>query len=503
MMLKNFLLNGKYVEAFNLKTTAKESRLIRSISELNLRESAEKIAYELIKQIDMPIVFWIDSELDKNYAGRHPVYQNEFWVIVKPQDNQDEFERLILVNLYRGIQEKNRYRRIWFENDYKEYLEKKGNHKQLESYYYLLGVIGSLVTSLDTEMYFEQFGIQTSKEVLQKKMDNVIESLNEYLQKRQKNPGFHWYRETEISNLLEIGNLYRRNAKYQQPIKKILKKINPLYLAKVGEVSRMLLQIKKEYTGDNGAELNEKMLYQIRKQFNLEKMVRLYIPLTNEGKIRVKDGETGKVVSFIPEDYPEQELLIRWVREANLFVETLRETSICELPSVEMQLTNLDRKNAYSNGGEKNGYYICFTVKLIVNVTKKIFEEDIEDKEILLRFVIFFITAHEYAHILHGDCEKESSDKEKKADEKAIELVKQIIPFLYRTHPKPEDRIEEYGYYWMRKEYDKMYQILNGMSVQRIKEINEEMQGLLSQWRRDFKYLKKAIEFVTCEVRNT
>mgnify|MGYP000523818706 CR=1 FL=1 len=54
----------------------------------------------------------------------------------------------------------------------------------------------------------------------------------------------------------------------------------------------------------------------------------------------------------------------------------------------------------------------------------------------LFRFAVYFMTAHEYAHILNGDCEQGRSEqvfnKETKADDKALELVFEIIPFQYR-----------------------------------------------------------------------
>ena len=83
-----------------------ESIVIRNVKSLNLEKTSEALAEKLIEKIDMPVVFEINSQKDKNYGSRHGLYHNQFWVTVKPQRERSEYERIILSNLYRGIQER-------------------------------------------------------------------------------------------------------------------------------------------------------------------------------------------------------------------------------------------------------------------------------------------------------------------------------------------------------------------------------------------------------------
>ena len=48
-----------------------ESKVIRNIEALNLSKKSEILAQKLIEKIDMPVVFEINSQKDKNYGARH------------------------------------------------------------------------------------------------------------------------------------------------------------------------------------------------------------------------------------------------------------------------------------------------------------------------------------------------------------------------------------------------------------------------------------------------
>lgn len=53
-----------------------ESKVIRNIEALNLSKKSEILAQKLIEKIDMPVVFEINSQKDKNYGARHGLYHN-------------------------------------------------------------------------------------------------------------------------------------------------------------------------------------------------------------------------------------------------------------------------------------------------------------------------------------------------------------------------------------------------------------------------------------------
>ena len=61
--------------------------------------------------------------------------------------------------------------------------------------------------------------------------------------------------------------------------------------------------------------------------------------------------------------------------------------------------------------------------------------------EKLFKYALFYITLHEYAHILNGDCDKsdineseqERLEKEQKADEYAEAILNSILMLQYRA----------------------------------------------------------------------
>ena len=121
------------------------SRVIREISQLGLRPEAEQLAYQLADEIDLPVAFIVDSEVDKNFSGRHsPTMPNAFWGNIKPQSNPREFERLVLAHLYHGIQERKRYLHILPNDNYIATLD--DDHKK--SYFDFITHLNSFVLSL-------------------------------------------------------------------------------------------------------------------------------------------------------------------------------------------------------------------------------------------------------------------------------------------------------------------------------------------------------------------
>ncbi len=60
-----------------------------------------------------------------------------------------------------------------------------------------------------------------------------------------------------------------------------------------------------------------------------------------------------------------------------------------------------------------------------------------ELKEQIYKYLIYFITAHEYGHILNGDCDginPEHANKELLATQQAKRLIKCLMPFEDEYH---------------------------------------------------------------------
>lgn len=423
--------------------------VIRDVEFLPIGDSSKNLARQLINEIDMQVIFWINSDLEYNVSCRHNEQQNQFWVTVKPQVEQQEFERLILAGLCRGVQERKRYQRIWWNVEYVQNLK---NVEHIDTYVQFLNFIQSFVTSLITEMFLSRHNIFTSEKVKQEKFRHRISLLDEYIQKRQKRSRFVfcWYRETEVYNLIECGNFWRWGYAYQKELKKYLPKINKEYLSIVEKVAYKIEAIMAAYNGENGGELTEEIQRYIRDTFKLEMLFYYYTPLAKKEKIQFKDGQSAVMLSFIPEDFPQQELLIRWNRISSECISLIREIEQYETPDVTFCLIKSERCNEYANVADDGSAFINYTTAHVSHVYNYLKEYDIyatgdaflitrmgEDayRKQLFRFIVYFMAAHEYAHILNGDCIKgkgEVFNKEINADNKAEGLLEKIIPFQYR-----------------------------------------------------------------------
>lgn len=488
------------------------NNVIRDIELLPLTQKGMKIAKELLKQIDMQVIFWINSELKFNVGSRHSQQMNQFWVTVKTQDDPKEFERLILAGLYRGIQERKRYFRIWKNNKYVQQLKTENRVKQ---YYEFLEYINAFISSLDVEMFLKQYDIVTSEVVINKKFQNVCKLLEEYIEKRRRMPHYHWYREAEIKNLIEFGNFWRRGYIYQKELKKLFIKVNPQYIKILESISYEINNILKKYDGKNGEELISKLIQYIVNLFQLEEMICFYRPIAKTSRFKFSDGECTTIFSYIPEDYPEQDLLIEWHRLSSQFIGIIREIYDYKIPDIGFNLIRSEQRNEYANVSSSE-YYISCTTGHISSFNSFLKQYDIykngniliikslgeyEYKKYLLRFAIFFMTAHEYAHILNGDCDRAGNlennlKKELLADEKAKQMVETMIPFQYRLTAKLEDGLEEFQYYFERGEFEKAQKIIRKIPEARKQEIEYEVKCLCVKCRQDNVILREAIKLV-------
>lgn len=87
----------------------RKGTVIRCIDHLDISAEAKLLAKDLVNQIDMPVVFLIDHDMDKQYAIRHKEFHNQYWVLANHQEEQSEYERVLLSNIYRGIQTRKRF----------------------------------------------------------------------------------------------------------------------------------------------------------------------------------------------------------------------------------------------------------------------------------------------------------------------------------------------------------------------------------------------------------
>lgn len=424
-----------------------ESRVIREISQLGLRPAAEKLAYRLANEIEMPVAFITNSELDKNYFGRHsPVMPNSFFGNIKPQTEQQEFERLVLAFLYHGIQERKRYLRILPKDDYAKTLT--GDHKK--TYFEMIAHLNSFVLSLETEFFLRGHGITTSDNVHHAMLDDRIQKLREYIQIRKRTPRFRWHREVEVGNLIDYGNYCRRGKAYRDKLLPVVKQVDPKYLIPIQKVADAITNASQRYSAEKAEEIVDWILREIVKLFRLDSVVTLDHTLAFVNTFPISDQTEVPVFSFIPVDYKRQDILVKGVRYANSFLALVKEMCGFHMPTALVYLIDHNSSNAYANPGEAGEYMIAFTTTFFYQLHDLVYNDlpqtegfkkaeasgeaaDYLDK--FFHYIVFFITAHEYSHILNGDCSPNQTDpatREKAADEKAEQLLLTCFPAQYR-----------------------------------------------------------------------
>lgn len=449
------------------------STLIRSVQYLKLSKEYEQLANTLIEQSDMPIVFWINADLPNNFRCRHPLQKNQFWVTIRPNCDENEKLRLILGGIYGAVQEQRRYWRAGIQQEYEAELKAHSSREHWEAYYDFLSRLGNIVTTLDVEWFLSTYGIHTARSIRKYYFRDRKNRLKEYIDlhnPRLTQPYITWYREIEVINLIECGNYYRLGEDYRRDLKKLLNKIDMSYLSEVEWVANLINTIQKEYNSTNGAELTERFLKVIIEHFGLGHMVKLCKYEAYRGSYPLGGEDEADVLSYILNTLPRQNDLINWIRIAREFVCVYREAVDYHSPDITINLIQTDLSNSYADGTHFTGYCISFTMGQIFELSDTVknwrLSPDLsalvrligesEVRRNLLRQVIFYVTAHEYAHVINGDCDRSfqmrteglsfSSDEreeiERNANRLAKQLIHQALPFLYRFPPAPAGEYE-------------------------------------------------------------
>ena len=449
-------------------TEERKGTVVRFVEYLGLSSEALAIAMELIEQIDMPVVFLVDHDLDKQYAIRSEHSHNEFWVFANPQEEQSEFDRLVLSQLYRAIQERRRLLRPRplpaQIQKYRAYANKKTAAEREENYKKLMGCISSLVTTIDAEAYLKPKGIRVSSKQKQRIFLSRIEGLDEYL-RMQKNGMYQWYDESEWMNTLDLSRVASFDPRYRDEVIKRLKRIKPScnadrMVARLHALLGMIQTARQRYLVETPDVVAEWMLHEICKIMQFEDKVLLTREYAMEGRFPVSSGEDAVVYSYVPLDIPDEKSIVRTMRFANECIALFRSSSpypsAQAFPDAHVNLIDSDTNNAYANTLNSENY-ISITIGLIrflvsyCNTRNISVDEDIirllgieEVERRLLKYAIFYVIAHEYAHIIRGDCMNSAvyqtdwnlfREKEHRADITAIQLITELLPYQYRPDP--------------------------------------------------------------------
>lgn len=234
----------------------------------------------------------------------------------------------------------------------------------------------------------------------------------------------------------------------------------------VKRIAKLIKELGKDYSFDNCDEYVEKLLNNIVDIFCLKNMVVVDREYAENGKFPISDEKEAPIYSYIPDDFEEQEHIIKWIQISAKFISTYREIQGYKIPDVQIDLINDGSGNAYSSGTKDEGYHICFPIGIIRKINEMVSEYETESSDVLklqeklLFFTIGFITMHEYAHILNGDCDRtrylkehpeikktidlkaERVRQESEADKRAKNILYNMIPFMHRMKKVPEDEIQ-------------------------------------------------------------
>lgn len=443
-----------------------ESIVIRDVKLLGLGNNAERLAEELIDMIDMPVVFEINSHKDKNYAGRHPLHHNQFWVIVRKQNEKSEYERIILSNLYRGIQERKRLLRSTCADIYINKLmaikEKAVREKRIEIYCELVGKVNALATTVDAEIFMKTYGIETSSKVKQNQFEDRRNRLQDYLRKQKGILKLHWYPELELHNIIDYSRIAYWNDLYHKEIAHLLGKTYPKTKAiwYVKTLNKMVEMLKSVYEIHKKTPEMDVVSYIIEKTceiVGLKNIIDIKYEYAMKDLYVLKNGEQASVYSFVPEGISNEKTLIKTIKHINEGILLLQDFYVYIeeriMPDVHVNLIDSRVCAAYADGNAQNGYFISFTTGMLEFIDKSIKTIDIDSlklnqmiialgedeiKNRIYRYALYFVAAHEYAHILNNDCDNSDveihirEEREARADKYAYDMMRKVLFMQYR-----------------------------------------------------------------------
>lgn len=435
--------------------------LIKNVYKTGIRTEITDIANELIKQIEYPVVFWLDSPLDRNYAANHSININQFWITVKKGTSLQERERIILKNLYMGVQRRKRYLQAIPKIVY-------SNKKKNDCLRSLAEIINVISSNLECDFFLEKYGITTDETETQFYYNDRIKKLTEYIEKQKKPGGFVWYDEVFFFNAIDYAFYSRKNDEYKNELFSLVKKTKPRFRAykmieHINEITSLIDNAYNGFNNENGAEIVNGMRRDLVELLGLNKLIDI-VSVDSFQNIKTLNSNQIKMCSFVPEDCENEALMIKSFRYINECLGLVRECAdngnYFSLPCSKVAISYDGESNmsSFARLNDKNivEYYILIYSSFASRLWNKLITMDCSDSSVkaieknmskayviekLFKYALFYITLHEYAHILNGDCDKsdineseqERLEKEQKADEYADLTVSKILNYQYRA----------------------------------------------------------------------
>ena len=442
--------------------------LIRDINLLSLSEKAMSIAKEIDSQIDMPVVYWTDYPGERNDTARMPLKHNQYWVTVKPQTEQKEYDRIILHNLLRGLMNTRRYHSLIIDYDY---LYKQDTQEKQKELVHFCNHINAFATTETCRLFFNKRGIYTSTKTRRLKFEGLTKQTAIFNNEArfEKNdlisliPIFHYALDLSVYAFL--------NTKFRQRIPYVLCSIRSKAIAAriqkyVESIVSLLRENEEHYSGDK---IDDALVFLFKgicsvfdlpSSFHTEVFYDYYADYADES-VLVKGID--QLYSFVPEDIENSLFYVKCVKDINTILCIIQEglDTFEHKPILDFHINIADSKRieAYADGNKTDGYFITIT-KPFLNKVKEFSEtcqlpEDIPDctevygitiRERIFKCMLFAAVLHEYAHFINGDCDNKNdlstSERERKADELSIQLFFKYGIFQYRCTPEGDPEKE-------------------------------------------------------------
>ena len=424
-------------------------RIIKDINKLGLHEETLKIIKQLSSQIEFPLVFWVGASGEVNAQAQHPYNPNQFWITIKSGTPEKEIERLIIYGIYRQIQLRKRYMCVSPTKDFQSKLEKLNDPEATKRNIQLVHKINSFMSSLINEIHFAPDGILTDSDVIETGFQELIKHLDSYIECQHQMRGFCWYRENQLENVIDFGNYIRRSARYKYQIEKRISKIRPKQEAEkisrqMRKISELIIDATQNCKGDEGIYV-EKSLNILLKILNIDEDFEV---VTNNARhtLNYIDNKPIDIYSFVPEGMEEEKLFLRAVRYMNECLGLFREVVDLDekYPVAQITVSYDDYSNMYAYKESEDNYRILVFLNTIRQLNEIISSECGDsmkelNSDLIMKYSLFFMTLHEYAHILNGDCETEDSQRRLVKEQRADEFAYNYLPVVIRAQYREED----------------------------------------------------------------
>lgn len=426
--------------------------LIYDFDYLNLSEKALKLAKNMLSECDTPIVVWLNSDCNVNYRGINKGQQNQYWAIVNQDNRSTDYERLVLAQIRSNYHTQQCF--ITAKTTNEHLCELIGKDSRLSTYNEFIGMLNSFVCSYEIECYLKTNEISMQETDRRIYYESVLEKLKEYvhLNSDKKMGGtITWYRENRCTHYIEYAKYCTYSTSWRMEIERYLACLkDKKHLSKVRKITNLFMKYKENYDETLAFEQTKSLIENLVKLLNVEDIVELGNDRAISDNHKLGDGKIARVYYCVPDDIQYKQDVLYWVRCSREFISTYRNS--CDIMPCDVKIGIIDSQdiNSYSNKDE-NEYIITYPIGLIGYVKKHIDDiqsvpdcllQSLEEYKLnVFRHVAFFVTAHEYGHILNGDCEGNLEEiesveiKECKANETAQQCLDKASALYYRFLP--------------------------------------------------------------------